>query len=248
MELTGRVALVTGAGVRLGRALSEGLAGRGMRLALHYNRHAGEARELAERLCASAFIVPQPAAECFAADLDRPESAVALIRTVEERLGPIEILVLSAGVYPREPLPQVDPARFESTLRVNLTSPFFLAKEAGLLMKARGSGHIIAVLDHSLDRPYTDRIPYTIAKAGLRAGVLGLARALAPQVRVNAIAPGAVLLPEGTDEDLRERIRKAALLQRIGNPRDVVEAALYLIDSEFVTGSVLTVDGGRAIA
>jgi pteridine reductase len=115
-------------------------------------------------------------------------------------------------------------------------------------MKTRGGGHILALLDWSLDRPYADRIPYTMAKAGLRAGVFGLARALAPEVRVNAISPGAVLLPEGTDPALRERIRRATPLGRIGQPRDVVDAALYLLRSEFTTGTVLTVDGGRTVA
>ena len=163
-------------------------------------------------------------------------------------MGPIQGLVLSAAIYPQSPLAEVDAANFEETLRVNLISPFLLARTAGLRMKARGRGAITALLDWSVDRPYADRIPYTIAKAGLRAGVLGLARALAPEVRVNGVALGAVLLPEGTTTQLEERIRTAAPLQRIGTPGDAADAVRYLMQAEFVTGTILTVDGGRSVA
>ncbi len=242
-----RLALVTGAGVRLGRALAEGLAGRGYRLALHYHHHRDEAEELAEKIRARGPATSPPMAACFRADLEDPSSAPVLVANVEASLGPCDVLVLSAAVYPEEPLASITAASFERTLRINLTSPFLLAVEAGLRMKARGAGRILMLLDWSIDRPYPDRIPYTIAKAGLRAAVFGLARALAPEVTVNGIAPGAVLLPEGSSERLADRIRTATPLERIGEPRDVLEAALFLIESEFTTGTVLTVDGGRSV-
>lgn len=246
-----RLALVTGAGIRLGRAVSEALAERGLRLALHYHHHQAEAEALAGeiRLARPPAAPPAgpPAALCFPADLAEPLSVTALSAAVESAMGPIDLLVLSAAIYPRDPLDQIDPKRFEETLRVNLTSPFLLAREVGLRMKARGRGSIIGLLDWSIDRPYVDRIPYTIAKAGLRAGLLGLARALAPEVRVNGLGLGAVLLPEGTPDDLRERIRLAAPLRRIGTPADVARGVLYLADADFVTGSILPVDGGRSV-
>ncbi len=242
----GRLALVTGAGIRLGRALAEGLAGRGWRLALHYHQHGDQAEELSARIRAE-----RPGGEaqaaCFRADLSDPRSAVPLIADVEAALGPLDAVLLSAAIYPLEPLEAITPEAFERTLQTNLTSPFLLAREAGLRMRARGSGSIIALIDWSLDRPYPDRIPYTIAKAGLRAAVFGLARALAPEVRVNAIAPGAVLLPDSMDADMRERVRAATPLRRIGRPDDVVSAALFLLESDFATGTVLTVDGGRSV-
>lgn len=248
MDLHGRVALVTGAGIRLGRALSEGLAARGMRLALHYNQHRAEAEELASRIRNDRPHAREPQALCFPADLRYPQEARALVESVEQAMGPVDVAILSAAIYPREPIDAVTPESLDEALRVNLSSPFLLALAAGRRMRERGEGNIVALLDWSIDRPYTDRIPYTIAKAGLRAGVLGLSRALAPEVRVNAIAPGAVLLPEGTTEELRERIRSATPLRRIGQPDDVVGAALYLLDSEFVTGTILYVDGGRTVA
>jgi pteridine reductase len=251
MDLTGRLALVTGAGIRLGRALAEGLADRGARVALHYHEHQAEAEQLADRVTAARIGQPMgaaPVAGCFSADLGDPASISSFCREVESAMGQVDVLVLSAAIYPREPLEAITPVSLERTLRVNLTSPLLLACEMGRLMKSRGIGHIVALLDWSLDRPYPDRIPYTAAKAGLRAGIFGLARALAPEVRVNAIAPGAVLLPEGMDAVQAERIRAATPLGRIGHPRDVVGAALYLLESEFITGTILTVDGGRSVA
>ena len=219
-----------------------------MRLALHYHQHGAQAEELAQIIHRSRPDEAQTQALCFPADLGRPETIAPLVDEVETRMGPVAVLVLSAAIYPREPLANIAADSFETTLRINLISPFLLAHALGMRMKARGNGRILALLDWSLDRPYADRIPYTVAKAGLRAGILGLARALAPEVRCNALAPGAVLLPEGTDPALEERIRRAALLRELGTPADVVEAALYLLRADFVTGTILTVDGGRTIA
>lgn len=246
------LALVTGAGIRLGRAVSELLAHHGFRVALHYHRHRDEAEALAALLRRDGSGAPLRGhggrAACFAADLSDPSAMDPLVDTVEREMGPLEVLVLSAAIYPRDPLEGVQAERFEETLRVNLVSPFLLARAAGMRMKARGRGSITALLDWSVDRPYADRIPYSIAKAGLRAGALGLARALAPEVRVNGVALGAVLLPEGTSAELQERIRTAAPLQRIGTPMDAADAVMYLVRAEFVTGTILTVDGGRSVA
>jgi NAD(P)-dependent dehydrogenase (short-subunit alcohol dehydrogenase family) len=240
------LALVTGAGIRLGRAVSEMLAGEGYRLALHYHQHREQAEELAAQFRREGEGAPRAA--CFAADLAEPPAMEPLLLQVEEAMGPLDLLVLSAAIYPRDPLEAVRPQELEATLRVNLVSPFLLARAAGLRMKSRGRGTIVALLDWSVDRPYVDRIPYTMAKAGLRSGILGLARALAPEVRVNGVALGAVLLPEGTPPDLEEKIRRAALLKKIGQPADAAQAVRYLVQSGFVTGTVLTVDGGRSLA
>jgi pteridine reductase len=240
------LALVTGAGIRLGRAVTEMLARHGYRVALHYHRHREQAEGVAARINQDGAAAGRAA--CFAADLSDPSAMEPLVEDVEREMGPLDALVLSAAIYPRDPLEGLRPDAFEETLRVNLVSPFLLARTVGLRLKARGHGTITALLDWSVDRPYVDRIPYTIAKAGLRAGVLGLARALAPEVRVNGVALGAILLPEGTPPELAERIRTAAPLQRIGTPDDAANAVRYLVQSDFVTGTILTVDGGRTVA
>lgn len=243
MNLAGKRALITGAGIRLGRALAEGLAGRGMELALHYHRHGREAENLAKKIRARGG-----RAQTFGADLSLPAEAERLAAEVEAGESPIEVLVLSAALYPRESVAEITGDSMERTLRTNLVSPFLLARRLGLGMKHRGEGAILTLLDWSVDRPDPMYLPYQISKAGLREATYGLALALAPEVRVNGIAPGAVLLPEGTSDAKRTRVQGATPLDRLGTPSDVVGAALYLLGSaEFLTGVVLKVDGGRSL-
>ncbi len=239
--------LITGGAVRLGRALSEAVAEQGGPLAIHFNSSRRQAEELLSTLRNTRDPAERELVRVFAADFTRPASALDLLDRVEKSLGPVNRLILSAASYPRDPVGDIEPESLERTLRVNLSTPFLLANEAGVRMKARGAGVIVALLDWSLDRPYADRIPYTMAKAGLRAGLMGLARALSPEVRVNAVAPGAVLPPDDMPGEMRERIRKATLVGRTGSPGDIVQAVLYLLDAGFVTGTVLTVDGGRSL-
>lgn len=239
--------LITGGAVRIGKALSLAIAEQGVPLAIHCHSSREQADELVSRLSSSRRPEESSLIRAFRADFSRPESARDLLDEVEGALGPVERLILSAAAYPRDPVAGITDEGLETTLRTNMSTPFMLAREAGLRMRGNGRGSIVALLDWSLDRPYVDRIPYTMAKAGLRAGLLGLARALAPQVRVNAVAPGAVLPPADMDEATLSRIREATLVKKIGSPRDVVEAVLYLLDAGFVTGTILTVDGGRSL-
>jgi pteridine reductase len=145
------------------------------------------------------------------------------------------------------PLATLSAEEVDRALAINLRSPFLLAVRLGRAMKEAGEGVIINVLDWSVDRPYADYLPYGIAKAGLAAATRGLARGLAPEVRVNGVAPGAVLLPEGIDHKEADTIRRAIPLQRIGQPSDVAEAVVYLALAEYVSGTILTIDGGRSV-
>ncbi len=234
--------LITGGAIRLGRAIAECLAERGYDLAIHYFQHETDALALAARYQGRARC------ELFPADLLDLTEAEALVERVEDRLGAISAVVLSAATFDRAPLEQLSGEGIEATLRLNLAAPLLIASRAGLRMKARGYGSIVTLLDFSTDRPRVDYLPYEVAKAGLRTATFGLARALAPEVRVNGIAPGSVLLPEGTTENIEEAARKATLLQRKGSVEDVAAAVLYLLEAApFVTGSVLTVDGGRSL-
>lgn len=242
-SIAGRNALVTGGALRLGRAIAEALAARGAHVGIHY-RHSGEAAlELTERFRADGL-----RSEAFQADLAEPTQALDLADRVEERLGPLDILVLSASEYP-----ELDPAEIgledmERTLRTNLVSPFLLAHRLGYRMQARGGGQIVTLLDWSIGRPDPKYLSYHISKAGLREATFALARTLAPEVQVNGIAPGAVLLPEDTPEDRARRIAAKVPLRRLGSPQDIASACLYLLEAgDFVTGSVLTVDGGRSV-
>lgn len=238
MDLDGRTALVTGGARRIGRAICLALAGRGVRVAIHCRSSEAEARDLADRC---------PGSVVLRADLADPAERARLLPEAFERLGRIDFLVNNAAVYETAPLEEIDEAAFERALAVNLTAPFFLARDAGLRMRAAGSGAIVNLTDWGIDRPYPDRIPYFAAKAGLAAATKGLARALAPEVRVNAVAPGPILLPEGAGEQVAAAVVKATPLARLGGPDAIATAVLFLLDHDFMTGETIRVDGGRSL-
>ncbi len=243
MELGGRTALVTGAAKRVGREIALALAARGADLALHYKGSAAEARATAEavgRLGRRAVTLQ--------ADLAQPEQVEALADRAVERFGAIDILVNSAAVFYRTPLEKITSQDWEQFLRVNLTGPFLLARRLGLLMRRRGEGKIVNVVDIAGMRPWAEFLPYCVSKGALITLTQGLAKALAPEVQVNAVAPGSVLLPEEYGDKEREAIVRATPLRRMGDPADVAKAVLFLVEgSDFITGQVVVVDGGRSI-
>lgn len=241
-SLDGKVGLVTGAARRVGRAIALRLAREGMAVAIHYHRSRDEAESLLREIVDAGGV-----ARAFAADLAAPGGPAELARSVLSSFGRVHLLVNSASIWLRTPVLALDPEEFDRTVAVNLRSPFLLAALLGRSMKENGEGLIVNVLDWSIDRPYPDYIPYGITKAGLAAATRGLARALAPEVRVNAVAPGAVLLPEGTDAEEAEAARRATALRRIGDPADVAEAVVYFLRAPFTTGATLVVDGGRSL-
>jgi pteridine reductase len=241
MNRPGRLALVTGAGHRVGRALAEGLAERGMNVAVHYNASESPARETAAHVAALGR-----RAETFAADLTRRGSAAALIDDVVARMGPVDVIVNSAAVMMRTPLETATEAEWDRMFALNLRAPFFVAQAGARVMKERG-GVIINIADLAAYETWPAYIPHGISKAGVVQMTRALARALAPSIRVNAVAPGAVLLPEAWSEADGERLAETTPLRRLGAPADVVGAVLYLIDAEYVTGETLIVDGGRHV-
>ncbi len=243
MELSGRTALVTGAAKRVGRGIALALAARGADIAVHYKGSASEARATAESV---ARLGRQ--AVTLQADLAQPEQVEALADRALERFGTIDVLVNSAAVFYRTPLEKITNQDWEQFLRVNLTGPFFLARRLGLLMRRRGEGKIVNVVDIAGMRPWAEFLPYCVSKGALVTLTQGLAKALAPEVQVNAVAPGSVLLAEEYGDKEREAIVRATPLKRIGDPADVAKAVLFLIeDSDFITGQVVVVDGGRSI-
>ena len=161
--------------------------------------------------------------------------------------GRIDILVNSAAIFYRTPIATLTEADWDRFLTVNLKAPFLLCRRAGALMSRQGSGKIVNVADIAGTKVWAEYIPYSVSKAGLLALTTGLAKALAPAVQVNAIAPGTVLLPDGSSAEERVRALARVPLQRLGSPEDIARAAVYLIQSDFVTGEVLTVDGGQRL-
>ncbi len=245
MTLEGKAVLVTGAARRVGRAIVIALAQRGARIAIHYNHSRTEAESLARdlRRSFSSEVVT------LKAGLEDAQAASRLVNAAASRLGGLDILVNSASLYEKNRFGSTTVADWDRQLNVNLRAPFFLSQAAAAHLRKSGAGVIINLADWAALRPYPDYIAYCVSKAGLLCLNTALAKALAPKIRVNAIMPGPVLLPEGATSRQREAIRKATLLKRLGSPEDVAKAVVYLIESgDFITGAAIPIDGGRLIA
>jgi pteridine reductase len=240
MQLAGRVALVTGAGRRVGQAIAIELGRRGMHVAVHYHGSREGAEHTVEAITAHGA-----RATAVAADLTRPESAAAVVSHTVESLGAIDVLINSAAIMIRTPLADVTPEVWDRMFALNLRAPFFLAREAAAKMD--GGGAIVNIADLAAFQTWPAYVPHGISKAGVVHLTRSLARVLAPKVRVNAVAPGAVLLPDDWDEASADRLRATTPLQRLGDPGDVAQAIVYLLEADFVTGEVLVVDGGRLV-
>lgn len=240
MQIAGRRALVTGAGVRVGRAIALGLAERGASVAIHY--HGSEAaaaavqRDIAGRGLQAALLQ---------ADLADAAAAEALAERAAAALGGLDIIVNSAAIMERRRLADVAPADWDRTIDLNLRGPFFVSKGGARALAA--GGVIVNIADLAALERWTGYPVHVISKAGVVTLTELLAKSLAPKIRVNAVAPGVVLLPEHTTAAEREHLLRTTPLGRVGSPDDVVAAVAYLIEQDFVTGQTLVVDGGRRI-
>ena len=240
MDLRGRVALVTGAGRRVGRALAVALGAEGMSVAVHYHASDAGARETArmiERAGGKGSLVT--------ADLTG-DTAAGLIDDVVRQLGGLDVLINSSAVMERTPLGEVTVKQWDAMMALNLRAPFLLAQAAAPHL-ARAHGAIVNIADLAAFETWPAYIPHGISKAGIVYMTRALARTLAPDVRVNAIAPGAVLLPDQWTEEDAAKLRESTPLQRLGSPDDVVGAMLYLLRADYVTGETIIVDGGRHV-
>jgi pteridine reductase len=242
MELEGRVALVTGAGRRLGRAMASVLASRGMTIAIHHHASSEGAQQLKQEIIASSG-----RAACFEADLTDAHAARALPDRVVREFGRLDVLVNSAAVMHRLSLEETTPEQWDATLNLNLRAVFFCTQGAAPALRA-SRGKVVNLADLAGLEPWSGFAAHSVSKAGVVMLTKVLALSLAPDVTVNAIAPGAVLVPDEYDEEERNRLARATPLRRLGDPADVTSALLYLLEGgDFVTGEVLVVDGGRYI-
>lgn len=242
MELRGRVALVTGAGRRLGRALAAALAGRGMTLAIHHHASSVGANELRQEIIAAGG-----RARCFDADLADAHAARSLSARVVAEFGRLDVLVNSAAVMRRLGLEETTPEQWDAVHDLNLRAVFFCTQGAAPALRA-ARGKVVNLADLAGLEPWPGFVAHSVSKAGVVMLTKVLALSLAPDVTVNAIAPGAVLVPDEYDAEERDRLARATPLRRLGSPSDVVSALLYLLEGgDFVTGEVLVVDGGRLI-
>jgi pteridine reductase len=239
--LKGKAALVTGAGRRVGRAIAYGLARRGVHVALHY--HASESGARATAMEAEVIGVRAP---LLRADLASAAEAEALAGRAREALGALDIVVSGAAVMERRRLEDVTPADWDRAMDLNLRGTFFVAKGAAAVMGEAG-GVIVNVADVAGFERWRDYPVHCLSKAGVVAMTELLAKLLAPRIRVNAVAPGAVLPPQDWSEETARRIARTTPLRRLGKPDDVFNAVVFLLENDFVTGETLVVDGGRRI-
>jgi pteridine reductase len=242
-----RVALITGGGKRrLGWHIADALARRGYALAIHYRTSATEAVETLAHL--RALGAP---ADAFQADLTDEQAAAGLIRATLERFGRLDVLVNCAAIWEPKRLEDVTAADVRRHLEVNTVGTFVCSQQAGLAMVRQPEGGCIITLgDWAVVRPYPGYAAYFPSKGAIPALTRTLAVELGtrnPRVRVNCIQPGPVLLPPNLPEEERQEAIQATLVKREGRPENVVQAVLFLIDDDFVTGVCLPVDGGRSI-
>lgn len=235
-------ALVTGGAARVGRALSLALAEAGLRVIVHYH---------ASRAAADAVVAEirrgGGEALAIAADLARPDEVRRLAAEAEAAWGGVDVLVNNASVFPGASLQETDEALWDHALAVNLRAPFFLTQALAPGMKARGAGVVVNLADLAGLQAWSGYAAHGISKAGLIHFTRVAARQLAPEIRVVGIAPGTVLPPESMSEAEVARLAERAPLRRNGTPEDVVQALLYLLRAEFVTGQTLVLDGGRTL-
>lgn len=243
MKLAGTAALVTGAGRRLGQAIAIGLAQAGCDVAVHYHGSTDGANATARDIRA---VSKERRAELLRADLSDAAAARALADQAAKALGRLDIVVNSAAIMVKQAVETVTPESWDTTLDLNLRAAFFVAQGA-LPHLRRAKGKIVNLADVAGFEAWPAYVPHCVSKAGVVMLTKALARALAPDISVNAVAPGPVLLPEAWDDATRDHIRDTTPLQRLGAPADIVSAVRFLLESDFITGTVLVVDGGRLI-
>jgi pteridine reductase len=231
---------VTGAGRRLGRALALALGGRGYAVAVHYHASRAGAEETAAHLAAMGA-----AAHLFHADLSSPSAPAQLVRDVVTGMARLDVVINSAASMLRTPFGSVSAEEWDRVLALNARAPFLLAQEAARVLPE--GGVIVNVADLSAFETWPAYLPHGVSKSAVVYLTRALARVLAPRIRVNAVAPGAVLLPEGWEAGSAERLRKTTPLGTLGTPADVTQAVLYLLDATYVTGETIIIDGGRHI-
>jgi len=244
--MQGKVVLVTGGAKRVGAAICRRLHAAGAEVAVHYRNSEQEALALQKELN---MLRPKSAA-VFQADLLDLSALPQLVHRIIKKFGQLDALVNNASSFYATPLAEVDEQQWNDLLGTNLRAPLFLAQAAAAELRRR-HGAIVNIADIHAERPMHGHLLYSVAKAGLVALTRALAQEMAPQVRVNAIAPGVIEWPENAawlDEEQRRKIVAHTLLKREGKPDDVARTVQFLLnDSPYITGQIIAVDGGRSI-
>ncbi|HUQ24180.1 MAG TPA: pteridine reductase [Burkholderiales bacterium] len=243
-SLTGKTGLVTGGARRVGAAIARRLHAAGANVLIHYRDSDADANKLAGELNA----MRPRSAGTVKAELLAPIAPRALVSAALESFGRLDLLVNNASSFFPVALGAIEPSHWEELVGSNLRAPLFIAQEAAAEL-AKNEGAIVNIVDIHAERPLKGYPVYSIAKAGLAALTRSLALELAPRVRVNGVAPGAIAWPEDGQFEPAERQRVVATtpLARTGTPDDIAQAVHFLACAPYVTGQILAVDGGRSI-
>ena len=238
--MSARVGLVTGAALRVGKAIALALAGHGLDVIVHYNRSEAQALETVQQIEALGVV-----SAAIQADLSTPEGVDSLFEQVLGRWGRVDVLVNSPGIMQPGNVLTMTPADWERTLNTNLRGPFFCSQRAARrMMEQAEGGCIVNIADLSGLEPWATYPAHSISKAGLIMLTQVMAKALGPKIRVNAIAPGPVAKPPEWDEARWRKVGEHTALRRPGNPQNVAQTVIFLLENDYLTGETIVVDGG----
>ena len=243
MDLKGKGIIITGSAVRIGRAICLELAKTGAHLFCHYNSSKSNANELERELWKTGAVH-----FFYKADLSKIDAVKRLVKKAKTQLDSIDILINNAAIFYKTPLGQVSQKDWDRFFNLNLKSPFFLAQETSRYMLEQKSGKIINIGDAGAENPYPGYLPYSLTKAGIVSMTKGLAKALAPDVQVNCINPGPVMMPDNMSDEDKAFALQQTLLKREGSAQDIARTVRFVLEaSDYITGAVIPVDGGRQI-
>lgn len=240
MDIRDKTVIITGGAVRVGREIVLELARSKANILCQYFSSEKEAKLLKKKVEALDARI-----ELFQVDLTSEDAPLKIVQAALDSFGSINILINNSAVFYPTPLASISENDWDTFSNLNLKAAFFLSREIGLLMKAEGSGRIINIGDTSYESPWPNYLPYAISKAGINTMTKGLAKALAPEVLVNCINPGPVLLPESYSEEQTKKAIEKTLLKRLGDPTDIARTVRFLVESDYITGASIPVDGGR---
>jgi NAD(P)-dependent dehydrogenase (short-subunit alcohol dehydrogenase family) len=242
MNLIGKVVLITGGAKRVGKAIGHAFAAHGCKLVVHYHTSQADAEQAVQELIAAGH-----EAIAVQADITQEADVGRMVETAVARFERIDVLVNNAAVFFRTPIDTLSVEEWEQILDVNLTGTFLCAQKIGPRMREWGWGHIINIADVAGQRPWADYIPYSVSKACVITLTQGLALEFAPQVMVNAIIPGPILFQDDTPEPVRQREIEKTLVKRAGTPEEIAELVVFVAGSDYSTGGLFHIDGGRAL-
>ena len=240
MIIEGAVAIVTGGAVRLGKALALALADHGARLVIHYRSSAGPAQAVVRQIQAAG-------GEALAtqADLGKSGQAPSIVERAVAHFGRVDILINSAAIFEPGNWQDTTEANWDRHFAINLKAPFFLSQAFAAHVGRQRAAHIVNIADWRGVRPGTGHVAYTLTKAALIAMTKSLALALAPNIQVNAIAPGMILPPPGRDQAYLDQWADKIPARRVGSPEEIAKTAVFLLLSDFITGELIFVTGGQ---